>query len=104
MPLERKLHHMESPGSESSQNNVELIRYRIVVEGTVQGVGFRPFIYGPAHSFLLTGVVSNTGGAVHIEAEGPPSLLEQRPDLRLKPHHQHLLFVMLLSKGLKVMP
>ena len=33
--------------------------YRITVEGIVQGVGFRPFIYNLAERMRLTGQVKN---------------------------------------------
>jgi len=45
-------------------------RRRIRVAGTVQGVGFRPFIYRLAVRGRLAGWVCNTGGGVLIEAEG----------------------------------
>lgn len=40
----------------------------IVVRGTVQGVGFRPFIYNLASRFEIAGTVSNTGDGVVIVA------------------------------------
>ena len=43
---------------------------RITVRGVVQGVGFRPFVYGLAHKFNLAGWVRNTSGSVEIEVEG----------------------------------
>ncbi|MGW8192720.1 MAG: carbamoyltransferase HypF [Desulforhopalus sp.] len=71
----------------------------IVVRGTVQGVGFRPFIYNLASRFEISGTVSNTseGVVIHatsqndrlaafvqaIEQESPPlariTSLESRP-------------------------
>ncbi|MFC1998493.1 carbamoyltransferase HypF [Chloroflexota bacterium] len=48
----------------------------ISVQGVVQGVGFRPFVYQLAKRFGLSGWVSNTSGDVRIEIEG-----EQRPVL-----------------------
>lgn len=61
-------------------------RQRIVVRGIVQGVGFRPFVYGLAVSLDLTGFVRNDGSGVTIEIEGGrPTLkafqqaLTQRP-------------------------
>ena len=45
-------------------------RKRIRVTGTVQGVGFRPFIYQLAVRHQLAGWVCNTGDGVLIEAEG----------------------------------
>ena len=45
-------------------------RVRVEVEGTVHGVGFRPFIYRLAHELELTGWVRNTRSDVLIEVEG----------------------------------
>ena len=45
-------------------------RARISIQGIVQGVGFRPFIYRLAHAHRLNGWVCNTSGSVEIEAEG----------------------------------
>ncbi|MDJ0513449.1 MAG: carbamoyltransferase HypF [Methyloceanibacter sp.] len=45
-------------------------RERLTVEGTVQGVGFRPFVYRLAHELGLTGYVQNTPAGVIIEIEG----------------------------------
>jgi hydrogenase maturation protein HypF len=43
---------------------------KIHIEGIVQGVGFRPFIYNLAQRYQLTGWVKNTSGGVFIEATG----------------------------------
>lgn len=40
--------------------------YKITISGQVQGVGFRPFVYGLAKSFSLTGTVSNNEEGVII--------------------------------------
>lgn len=45
-------------------------RVRVDVEGTVQGVGFRPFVYRLARELRLTGWVRNTRNGVQIEVEG----------------------------------
>ena len=50
-------------------------RRLITVQGLVQGVGFRPFIYRLATAHRLTGLVANTGGGVRIEAQGPEESL-----------------------------
>ncbi|MFC1508922.1 carbamoyltransferase HypF [Candidatus Omnitrophota bacterium] len=42
----------------------------ITVEGMVQGVGFRPFVYSIAEKFSLGGYVTNTPDGVVIEIEG----------------------------------
>jgi hydrogenase maturation protein HypF len=48
---------------------------RIHITGVVQGVGFRPFVYGVAKRLALTGWVRNTSAGVDIEAEGPENAL-----------------------------
>lgn len=50
-------------------------RRSITVHGTVQGVGFRPFVYQLAVARGLSGWVRNDGRRVEIEAEGPPDAL-----------------------------
>lgn len=52
-------------------------RRSIAVRGIVQGVGFRPFVYGLASRFSLTGFVRNGPHGVLIEVEGQPSDLER---------------------------
>jgi hydrogenase maturation protein HypF len=47
------------------------IRVRLRVRGTVQGVGFRPFVYGLADRLSLAGFVLNDSDGVLIEVEGP---------------------------------
>ncbi len=49
----------------------EQIRARVRVEGTVQGVGFRPFAYRLAHELGLGGFVRNDARGVALELEGP---------------------------------
>lgn len=51
-------------------------RRRFSVQGIVQGVGFRPFVYGLATRLGLTGFVSNDSTGVSIEIEGDPLLLK----------------------------
>lgn len=45
-------------------------RAEISVKGTVQGVGFRPYVFGLAKSLGINGYVANTAGGVLIDAEG----------------------------------
>ncbi|HEX3268669.1 MAG TPA: carbamoyltransferase HypF [Gaiellaceae bacterium] len=52
-------------------------RRRFRVTGVVQGVGFRPFVYGLARRRGLVGFVLNDGEGVVIEAEGERGRLEE---------------------------
>ncbi len=45
-------------------------RRRISIQGIVQGVGFRPFVYGQALRWQLSGFVLNDSEGVTIEVEG----------------------------------
>jgi len=54
-----------------------VIRRHLTVTGTVQGVGFRPFVYGQATRHGLSGWVLNNGDGVEIEAEGDAGALER---------------------------
>lgn len=51
--------------------------WRVEVHGTVQGVGFRPYVYRLARSLGLHGTVRNAGGHVVIEAVGAPASLAE---------------------------
>jgi hydrogenase maturation protein HypF len=50
--------------------------YSIEIKGTVQGVGFRPFIYKLATAHSLTGWVSNSEDGVKIWLEGDESRVQ----------------------------
>lgn len=50
---------------------------RINVTGVVQGVGFRPFVYGLAKRLGLHGWVRNTSGGVEILVQGRKSQVER---------------------------
>jgi len=52
-------------------------RRAIAVRGTVQGVGFRPFVYGLASRLELCGFVTNDNAGVTIEIEGDARKLDQ---------------------------
>lgn len=56
---------------------IEHQRRRIRVTGTVQGVGFRPFVYRTATELELVGHVANDSAGVIIEAEGAPARLDE---------------------------
>lgn len=56
---------------------------RIHVSGVVQGVGFRPFVYGLARRHDLKGWVRNSSSGVDIEVDGPAvALADFTHDLR----------------------
>jgi acylphosphatase len=50
-------------------------RLRVEIQGAVQGVGFRPYIYRLATELGLAGWVRNDPQGVFIEVEGPPHAL-----------------------------
>ncbi|MEV0384602.1 carbamoyltransferase HypF [Nonomuraea sp. NPDC050643] len=54
-----------------------LKRVDVHVEGIVQGVGFRPFVYTLAHRLGLAGHVRNDVNGVHIEIEGALAGVEE---------------------------
>lgn len=51
-------------------------REAIEIDGVVQGVGFRPFVWRLARARNLTGTVGNTRSGVRIEVEGSPDMIE----------------------------
>lgn len=51
-------------------------RIRIQIEGIVQGVGFRPFVYNLARTHNITGFVNNDSNGVFIEAEADTTTLD----------------------------
>ena len=51
-------------------------RRAITVSGIVQGVGFRPFLFGLAARFQLPGSARNEGGHVIVEVEGNTEALD----------------------------
>ncbi|HEY9230169.1 MAG TPA: acylphosphatase, partial [Gemmatimonadaceae bacterium] len=62
-------------GDDGDRHNVR--RVHVDVSGTVQGVGFRPFVYRLAHSLELAGFVRNDTTGVAIEVEGSGSRVER---------------------------
>ncbi len=52
-------------------------RLRLEIQGLVQGIGFRPFVYGLAREIGVTGWVNNNHQGVVIEIEGASEQLAQ---------------------------
>lgn len=52
-------------------------RQRLVIQGAVQGVGFRPFVYRLATELGLAGSVCNSPEGAAVELEGLPARIEQ---------------------------
>ena len=55
--------------------NTQHQRFRILLEGAVHGVGFRPTVYRVAQRLRLTGWVRNFDAGLEIEVEGGPDQL-----------------------------
>src|SRR5579883_1931027 len=67
---------MEGARAMASIEDPTIQRWRLLIQGIVQGVGFRPFIYGQAHQHGLAGFVLNDSRGVTIEIEGPSEQLD----------------------------
>jgi hydrogenase maturation protein HypF len=55
----------------------ERVRTGVRLAGTVQGVGFRPFVYSLATGLGLSGVVGNDADGVFAEVEGPQAVVAE---------------------------
>ena len=75
----------------NSEASTGVSAFRILIEGRVQGVGFRPFISRLAKDLGLCGWVFNDGGAVEVHVDGQISdlkmfqeaLIDQPPPMAL---------------------
>jgi hydrogenase maturation protein HypF len=63
--------------SDPPADDAALIRMAVRVEGIVQGVGFRPFVYALATRLGLGGLVGNDADGVFAEVEGEPAALRK---------------------------
>src|SRR3974377_104486 len=86
---------MTSMRADPRLETVERERWRIVVHGAVQGVGFRPSVHRRATELGLTGWVINSAEGVVVKAEGNPkkmaALVEHARDS--PPSHSRVDFV-----------
>ncbi len=53
------------------------IKEKIIIQGIVQGVGFRPFVWQIAQLYKLTGNVSNNGDGVIINVQGTKKSIDR---------------------------
>jgi hydrogenase maturation protein HypF len=67
-------HMVEVPPKREPHEVLE--RREVRVQGVVQGVGFRPFVYRLAHEERLAGFIGNDTDGVIIEVEGAPASIE----------------------------
>ena len=65
----------ESP--DRTMTSSPLHRRKLLIDGIVQGVGFRPFVYNLAHAEDLSGFVTNTSDGVVIEIQGGREALDR---------------------------
>ncbi|MCK5206314.1 MAG: carbamoyltransferase HypF, partial [Desulfobacterales bacterium] len=79
---------------------------RLEVNGIVQGVGFRPFVYNLANHYGLKGEVANTSSGVSIHIEGPLDRIQSfETDLAAKcPPLAHVIEVSGRSETVKQYP
>ncbi len=66
---------MRKKNSMASIRSATVQRQRMLIQGMVQGVGFRPFLYGLALRLGLVGFVFNDSQGVTIEIEGTAEAL-----------------------------
>jgi len=59
---------------------ISLIRLFLKVEGIVQGVGLRPYVYNQAISLGLKGWINNNSQGVHIDIEGDKENVQKMID------------------------
>ena len=92
MPL-APVPHPHPDYSEHPEEKEPTKRERLTVEGAVQGVGFRPFVYRLARELGLAGHVQNTPAGVIIEIEGasPPLETFKQALQERKPPQAHIL-------------
>ena len=82
-----------------------IIRKKLIINGVVQGIGFRPFVYKIALKNKILGFVKNTSQGVIVEAQGSRSDIQNFiSDLKLLKPSQSIIeslkiSVLKLKKG-----
>ena len=66
-----------SKASTAPVKNAATQTWHIHIQGMVQGLGFRPFVYQLAKQFKITGWVNNSNNGVHIEFNADVSLAKE---------------------------
>jgi hydrogenase maturation protein HypF len=61
----------------ATAHSISSRRARVRVQGTVQGVGFRPHVHRLARELALSGFVRNDASGVAIEVEGPGTAVDR---------------------------
>jgi hydrogenase maturation protein HypF len=69
--------HAMGAGCGHTGGVTDRVRTAVRVEGVVQGVGFRPFVYSLATSLGLGGLVGNDVDGVFAEVEGAPEAVRE---------------------------
>ena len=75
--MNRSKTHSTRPAHTSNPDLAESVALNIAIQGAVQGVGFRPFVYRLAHELELSGWVVNDSRGVEVEIEGPRPVVEE---------------------------
>lgn len=72
--MQLKVEHIKGfPVGKTVKSHLPLdVPMRLVIRGTVQGVGFRPTVYRVARSMGLNGYVKNKGSMVEVVIDGDP--------------------------------
>jgi hydrogenase maturation protein HypF len=87
--------NIQHPTSNTQHPTSTLQTYHIHIQGIVQGVGFRPFVYQKAVHHGMKGWVNNTNDGVHIQITDQreqaelflKDLLDHLPPLAIVTHH-----------------
>ncbi len=97
MDISRKYGGPEIPDAPAASCH---IRRRLHVNGVVQGVGFRPFVWRLARTYQLSGHVANAPSGAVIEIQGAAGALEQFQEHLLSQAPPHCRIDACLTEGI----